>query len=603
MIRDPRRTPIVNEVVLHDAGGGRWLHFSDPVALVVADDVRQVVPCLRRIERLTRQKRLYAAGCVSYEAAPAFDPAFKTHHPTSFPLLWFGVYPPPTPIALPEPPTDSDLASLQWMPSVSKQEYCSAIARIKEYIARGATYQVNYTLRQHAPCPMRPWHLFLEMASNAPYAAFLETERHCVCSASPELFFQRRGPHVTCRPMKGTAPRGRTTKEDLAISGWLRGSEKNRAENAMIVDMVRNDLGRIALPGSVRVTRLFETEKYPTIWQMTSTVVGRTEASLTEIINSLFPCASITGAPKVSTMRIIADLENRPRNVYTGCIGFVTPEHDAQFSVAIRTVLVDKSNGLAEYGVGGGIVWDSIDTDEYEECSTKTRIVRDRRETTSFSLLETMLWTPQERYFLLDHHLLRLADSASYFGYPCNTSRIRNELAELENRFEGRSYRVRLLLEKTGQFVCQHEALSCPVVQRPRRLMIAPEPVDENDPFLYHKTTNRSVYESAAAACSGGGCDDVLLWNRQGQITETCVANVVVRLNGRLVTPPIECGLLAGTYRRWLLSRGIIAEAPIALDDLSPDSEIYLVNSVRKWQTAQLVIPAETGPSLRRTAV
>ena len=597
MISGPRRPPTVNDAVLRDAQSGRWLHFSDPAAVVVANDVSEVIPCLHRIERLTQQGHLYAAGCLSYEAASAFDPAFVTHPATSFPLLWFGVYRRPAPIVLPEPQTDFDLGSLDWTPSVSKPWYCGAIARIKNEIENGATYQVNYTMRQHARCLLRPWELFLEMGSNAPYAAFIDMERYAVCSASPELFFRRDGRQVTCRPMKGTAPRGRTTKEDLAISRWLRGSEKNRAENAMIVDMVRNDLGRIALPGSVRVTGLFETEKYPTVWQMTSTVVGRTEASLTGILSALFPCASITGAPKVNTMRIIAGLEDRPRNVYTGCIGFVTPEHDAQFSVAIRTVLVDKSSGLAEYGVGGGIVWDSV------ECSTKMRIVRDRRETGSFSLLETMLWTPRQGYFLLDHHLERLADSADYFGYCCDTERIRNELAARESRFPRRSHKVRLLLEKTGQVVCQHEALSSSGVRRPRRVMIAPGPVDENDPFLYHKTTNRSVYESAAAALGGCECDDVLLWNRRGQITETCVANVVVRLGGRLVTPPVECGLLGGTYRRWLLSRKIIAEAKIRLDDLSPVSEIYLINSVRKWQTARLVIPEEVGPSLRRKAV
>jgi para-aminobenzoate synthetase/4-amino-4-deoxychorismate lyase len=325
--------------------------------------------------------------------------------------------------------------------------------------------------------------------------------------------------------------------------------------------MVRNDMGRVAAVGSVQVASLFDVERYPTLWQMTSTVTAKTDVSLGDIMTALFPCASITGAPKPSTMQIIANLETMPRRVYTGCIGFIAPNKRAQFNVAIRTVLIDKEIGEAEYGVGGGIVWDSVSGDEYEECQVKARILTERRP--DFSLLETLLWTPEEGYFLLEYHLQRLRDSAAYFDFPENVDKIRD-----------------------GTISCQETMLTMTNEPQPVRLGIAPTPVDSANPFLYHKTTHRQVYDAARSGCPD--CDDVLLWNEQGEITETCIANVVLEFDGELVTPPVRCGLLPGTFRAWLLDQGIVREKVVTIKGLKRSKRIYLVNSVRKWRDAIL---------------
>ena len=295
----------------------------------------------------------------------AWTPRSKTRPGSGFPLVWFGLYPAPDVITSEQlfeaAPTHS--SDTPWSPSVKREAYDAAIAQIKDYIARGDTYQVNYTYRLSAPFAGDPLAFFLQIAGaqRAPHAAFVHLDRYCLLSASPELFFDLDGETIRSKPMKGTARRGLTSVEDEKQSTWLYHSEKNRAENVMIVDMVRNDIGRIARIGSVQVPELFSIEKYPTVRQMVSTVTGRTSAPMSDLFQALFPPASITGAPKARTMEIIRELETTPRRIYTGCIGFISPERKAQFNVAIRTVLVDRKEQRAEYGVGGGITWDSVE--------------------------------------------------------------------------------------------------------------------------------------------------------------------------------------------------------------------------------------------------
>ena len=363
----------VNEVVMRQ--GNDWLHFTNPHRVIQVDTLDDVLPALHEIEWQTQVNGWYAAGCISYEAASAFEPALQTRRAGgAFPYLWFGLYPRPQPISLPPPGRAKEI--LDWRPTVDRATYNSAIAEIKNHIAEGETYQVNYTMRLEAAFDGDPWKFFLHLSQEQnTYAAYLDTGRYVICSASPELFFRVDRDTVVCRPMKGTIQRGRTTAEDQKQSEWLKHSEKNRAENVMIVDMIRNDLGRIAETGSVCVPQLFETERYPTLWQMTSTVTARTNVSLKEILRALFPCASITGAPKVRTMSIIAELESTPRNIYAGSIGYIGPGRKAQFNVAIRTALIDRLDQQAEYGVGGGIVWDSTSQDEYAEALLKARLL------------------------------------------------------------------------------------------------------------------------------------------------------------------------------------------------------------------------------------
>jgi para-aminobenzoate synthetase/4-amino-4-deoxychorismate lyase len=353
----------------------------------------------------------------------------------------------------------------------------------------------------------------------------------------------------------------------------------------MIVDMIRNDLGRIAEVGSVHVPHLFQVERHPTLWQMTSTVAAECRKSLVQILSSLFPCASITGAPKIRTTRIIADLETSPRGIYTGSIGFLSPDRFAQFNVAIRTAVVDLQSGRASYGAGGGIVIDSSCEDEYTEALLKARVLTEKF--CEFSLLETMLWTPEEHYFLLELHLKRLADSASYFDYPIDLDHVTRKLTEMSGRYGPNPQRVRLLVDRNGHPDIEAAPLTLSGSALPLRVRLSPVPVHTADVFLYHKTTRRQTYETARKNCPG--CDDVLLWNERNELTESCAANIVVEIEGRLLTPPVESGLLAGTFRRSLLEQGKIREQRLPVGDLKKCSRIFLINSVRKWQKATLL--------------
>ncbi|HSW38807.1 MAG TPA: chorismate-binding protein, partial [Acidobacteriota bacterium] len=351
------------------------------------------------------------------------------------------------------------------------------------------------------------------------------------------------------------------------------------------VDMIRNDLGRIADIGSVDVPRLFETERHPTLWQMTSTVSALCGRSLVDILSALFPCASITGAPKIRTSAIIAELEPDSRRLYTGTIGYIGPCRRAQFNVAIRTAIIDRAGGCAEYGAGGGIVADSIPEEEYAEALLKARIFIEERP--AFSLLETILWTPADGYFLLDYHLRRIAGSASYFAYPLDMERVKKRLALEAENFGKMTVRVRLLVDDRGNEDIETILLPPGVLPRKARVCMAPWPVDSEDLRLYHKTTSRGVYDAARAGCKD--CDDVLLYNERGELTESSVANIVVEIDGELVTPPAASGLLEGTFRAFLLEQGVIGERVVRQDDLKRCSRIFLINSVRKWQEAVIV--------------
>ncbi len=582
--RESEGETVSDQIVLHDATAGRWLRFRNPHQVVAVNALRDVLPALDQIETWVNKNRWYAAGFLTYEASSAFDSAIVTHKPGGLPLLWFGLYSDPEEIDLPEP----DYSAYELgapIPSVGLSEYRQAIQYIKDYIQAGDTYQVNYTIRMEMPFTGDAWHLFLAMvrAQSPGYAGWVDTGRYAICSASPELFFRLEKGALTCKPMKGTVRRGRTQAEDIELAEWLHQSEKNRAENLMIVDMIRNDLGRVAETGSVSVPQLFEVERHHTLWQMTSTVTAECRKSVRELFQSLFPCASITGAPKVRTTEIIAELEPTPRGVYTGCIGFISPENFAQFSVAIRTAVVDKGTGKAEYGAGGGIVWDSVADDEFKEALLKARVLTEQRP--EFALLETILWTPEEGYFLLDYHMKRLVESADYFGYSIRPAEIRQKLEILTGEFSRSPQRIRCLLGANGDIRIESAELAA-AQEKPVQIRIAAEPMDTLDIFLYHKTTHRSSYEKALRSCPA--CDDVLLWNERREITESTIANVVVEIDGELLTPPVNSGLLAGTFRASLLEQGIIHERVVSLEDLKRCSRIYLINSVRKWREARL---------------
>lgn len=560
----------------------KWLHFVKPTKIITTTNIDAVQAALHEVEQSVFDDNLSAAGFLSYEAAPAFDKAFHVIPTKDFPLLWFGLYRKPSIFSLPKPV--NEFPPLIWKPTVEKEQYNAAIETIKECIAEGKTYQVNYTMRLRADFNGDAWNFFLHLVqSQNKYAAYVDTGRYIICSASPELFFELDGEEICGRPMKGTVKLGRTTYEDKKQADWLQNSIKNRAENVMIVDMVRNDLGRIAEVGSVKVPKLFTIERYPTLFQMTSTVTAKTRASLSEILNALFPCASITGAPKVSTMNIIAELETTPRRIYTGSIGYMTPKRKAQFNVAIRTALIDRQEGQIEYGVGGGIVWDSTSANEYDEALLKARVLTERPK--EFSLIETMLWTPKEGYFLCEKHIFRMEDSAHYFDFEFSREKLENYLDEMALKFSVPK-RVRILLNSRGELIGEAKDIAdsnSPLF----KASLAKRPVDSQDIFLFHKTTQREIYDDALKLAPG--CDDVLLFNEKAELTEFTIGNLVVELNGELVTPPIECGLLAGTFRSHLLDTNQVSERIIMKDDLAKCQKVYLVNSVRKWAEIEII--------------
>jgi para-aminobenzoate synthetase/4-amino-4-deoxychorismate lyase len=569
-------------VLLQDPQRGRWLLFTQPRKVVQATKPQDVLAALDEVRHAVEAGG-YAAGYVGYEAAGGLDPAMQTRLPTpGLPLLWFGIYESYTPIAQLPACEAGDLFTEPWQPSITQSQYNEAIAAIKQRIRDGDTYQVNFTLRLHNRFAGDPWKLFLRLqgAQQAHYGAYVRLGRHSICSASPELFFALDEGKVTCKPMKGTVKRGLTNAEDEQRSAWLHHSEKNRAENVMIVDMIRNDLGMVADVGSVEVEELFTVEKYPTVHQMTSTVVARTSCDALDILARMFPCASITGAPKVKTMEIIAGLESMPRGIYTGSIGYVAPQGRSQFNVAIRTVVVDSDTQTAEYGVGGGIVWDSEAADEYAECQTKAAILV--RPPQTFDLLETMLWDPVDGIFLLDAHVRRLVDSAEYFGIEVSAQSLLESLRSYTPAQPGLRQVLRVTWSRSaGLRIEEHEIK--PV--KGGRVDLAAQARPGVVPNLFHKTTEREFY--AGIKASQPGLQDVVLWTEHGEVSESTIANVVVRIGDEWVTPMASVGLLPGVFRAHLLATGVVREGVVSKGDFLTADDVYLVNSVRGWMRLQ----------------
>lgn len=577
---------MIERLVVRNTDKLEWLLFADPIDVLLTRHPARVLDVLNDVERRVNEEKLFAAGYVSYEAASGFDSAFVTSTESRLPLICFGLFPEVQHCDTLNYPDGEYVPSSLWQMSGSRDGYIDKLSLIRRQIELGNTYQINYTVRQRAVNITKPWELFLATAADAPYAAFVECNDHTIVSASPELFFRLNNEQLTSKPMKGTAPRGLTSAEDLTLRRKLNESHKNRAENVMITDMVRNDLGRIARPGSVNVPKLFEMEKYPTVWQMTSTVSAETGVSVAEIFQALFPCASVTGAPKVSSMEIIAALEDSPREVYTGAIGFICPNRQAQFNVAIRTAIIDRSSDEAVYGIGGGIVWDSDPDEEYLECLAKARILSNSSPAEDFELLETMLWMPEDGYFLLDGHLSRIRASAEYFDFEFDERLIQEALVNLAKRLPAQRHRVRLLLQRNGRFQIADTPIPIQSETPLQRIALAHEPIKIDTPFVYHKTTRREVYERAMR--TAGDVDDVLLWNEDGYITETSIANIVVHIDAERYTPSAECGLLPGTFREWLLQNGEIKERKIHVSEITPESELTLINSVRGEYSARL---------------
>ena len=553
-------------MIILDFPGGPRRVFREPVAVLEAASPEDVPSVLAEAEA-AGMRGLYAAGYVSYEAAPAFDGALRVCDGARMPLAWFEVYERCTD----EAAAPSPAGGVDWS-IPDRRDFVESVARIREEIAAGRTYQVNLTARLTAQLAADPLALYESMrrAQGVGYHAYLETGDFTILSASPELFFEMRGRHIRTRPMKGTRARGRFTEEDERAARELAASGKDQAENLMIVDLLRNDLGRVAETGSVEVTSLFHVEQYRTVFQMTSVIeaVLRPAVSLRDVFEALFPCGSVTGAPKISTMNLIAELEAAPREVYCGAIGVIEPGGDAIFNVPIRTVWVDNAGRRAVYGTGAGITFDSDPAAEYDEIVAKSAVLTE--EWPDFDLIETIRMQDFE-LIRLERHIARVMDSARYFGIWADESDIRAALAS--TLAPGRA-RVRLLVDQRG--TARAETLPFDDAE-PARIALAALPVQSSDRFLFHKTTHRRVYDDRRA-----GHWDVLLWNEREELTEFTRGNVVLELDGRLVTPARECGLLAGTYRAELLENGTIHEAVIEVEAVKRATRVWLINSLRE---------------------
>jgi para-aminobenzoate synthetase/4-amino-4-deoxychorismate lyase len=574
-----------------------------PSAVHEAWTLEQVEGVVAWAERRAAQGQ-WVALLLAYEAAPAFDAALAVHpsaqharagagRPGSVPLAWAACYQDmATSVARPDdgvgPAAPGPVA---WAPAIDEARFAADVSRVLAHITAGDTYQVNYTFPLTAPFAHDPWAWFQACARQArvPYPACIDLGSAVVMSLSPELFVERRGNRLTARPMKGTTRRGRWLEEDHRLARTLAESEKARAENVMIVDLLRNDIGRVAVTGSVRVSDLCALERYPTVWQLTSRIAAtlRADVDLWQVLRAVFPCGSVTGAPKVRTMEIIAALESSARGLYTGAICLIEPGGDLVASVPIRTAVYARATGTATFNVGAGITADSTAADEWAECLAKARVVRPAAVPEDASLFETLRL---ESGVLVRRsgHVDRLVQSATLFGWPVPAARIDEALDQVVRGHHTGIWRVRLVLDRSGGV--HAEAVPFRPDVRRWRVALAPTPVDTRSPLLFNKTTRREVYDEARA--SAPWADDVLLWNARGEITEATIANVVVELDGRRVTPPVSCGLLPGVFRQQLLSRGDVEERVVRVDDLARASRVWLVNSLREWIDVELVEPS-----------
>ncbi|HEY9026674.1 MAG TPA: chorismate-binding protein [Burkholderiaceae bacterium] len=577
-----------------DAGAAPLrLAFGAPRELLRATSLDDVAPLLARVDALARAGA-WCVGYLCYEAAGAFDEAFETHAPSdpSRPLASFAVYDAPLSGGA---AFDSDAAAtVHWTGGPQREAFDSTIAEILRAIADGEVYQVNATAPLVGTLQGDALALFVALRRAQPnaYAAYLDFGSDAlpddrILSVSPELFFDWRDGRLLARPMKGTAPRGATPQEDAAQAEFLRTAAKERAENLMIVDLLRNDLSRLAEPHSVRVPRLFHTEAWPTVWQMSSDVVAATRpgTTLAQVFGALFPCGSITGAPKVQAMHLIHALEPEPRGIYCGAIGVVQPGGAATFNVPIRTLALrdDGATTRVRCGIGSGITADATAAGEWDEWRHKRAFVD--RASQAFELLETLRL--EDGVFVdVDAHLARMSEAAAHFGFASPLAAAHEALDALRRAHAGGRRRVRLLASRTGAARAQAFALA--PTPAPVRVRLADRPLaGSTGEFVRFKTTQRAHYD--AFAPDGDDIFDTLLWNVRGQLTEFTRGNVALRIGGRWLTPALRCGLLPGIARARLLREGVIEEAVLLRDDLARAQELAFFNSLRGWLEARLL--------------
>ncbi len=573
--------------------------YRRPVRVVEARTVAEVLPALDML-RAARDAGLHAAGFLSYDAAAAFEPVLGMPRATDAPLLWLGLFEGNEEIPAADVPALLPDPAGAWIapprPGIDQATYHDQFARVLDLIAAGDVYQINLSYRatvRHAGDPLALY-AQLRARAQAGFGALIDTGTDVLLSLSPELFFALDDQRLTCRPMKGTVRRGATLAEDRALAASLSADPKQRAENLMIVDLMRNDLSRIARPGSVAVPALFSVEIYPTVHTMVSTVTAdlAEDRDAIDVLAALFPCGSVTGAPKIRAMQAIAEVEQAspPRGVYTGAIGRLDADGDAMFNVAIRTLAIRRGDAHdlpgGSFGVGGGIVADSKVHEEWDECLAKGDFLTSD---SSFDLIETMAFDPETGMPLLERHLARMKASADLFGFPFDRHAVRNELQAATFRLR-RARRIRLVLAKSGAIAVEVSPMpEAPVM--PVETGIVPLPVDPSDFRLRHKASDRAFHDRAR-----DGRFEILFTDREGYLTEGSFTSIFVERDGKLVTPPLARGLLPGVLRADLIAAGRAVECDLTPADLV--GGFFIGNALRGLIPAIVAVANGTDPGL-----
>ncbi|WP_343527421.1 aminodeoxychorismate synthase component I [Sphingomonas sp.] len=579
----PRPTPPF--VLLDDArvGGAAARLYTRPVEIVTAHAHGEVASALSTL-RQARARGLHAVGFLAYEAGAAFEPGVPVRTPEG-PLLWFGLfqgYDTVDPLALLPDPAGACVGAL--VPEGGPARHAEQFAQAQALIAAGDLYQVNLTFRAEVPVSGDPLALYagLRARSRAGWGAVVETGEATILSLSPELFFALEDGRLTARPMKGTARRHGDPATDARVAQALREDPKQRAENLMIVDLMRNDLSRVARPGSVAVPELFAVEPYPTVHQMVSTVTAdlAERYDAVDVLAALFPCGSITGAPKIRAMQAIGEIEDSPRGLYTGAIGRLDANGDAMFNVAIRTLTLPSGRDRAVLGLGSGIVADSVAADEWDECLAKAAFLTGA--VSDFDLIETMAFDPVEGIQHLEAHLARMKASAAALGFVFNRHDARNELQAATFRLR-EPRRVRMLLARGGALAIEVGPGPAPfdgVVP----VQVVPLPVSPQDLRLRHKTSARGFYDAARIAA---GTPEVVFEAPDGSLTEGSFTSLFVERGDMLVTPPLAQGLLPGVLRAHLIETGRAVEGRVCRTDIQDG--FLLGNALRGLFRARMV--------------
>ncbi|AGK59307.1 para-aminobenzoate synthase subunit I [Hyphomicrobium denitrificans 1NES1] len=574
--------------------------FEHPAEIIRADGPEDVDAALAALTSGI-SRRLHAAGFFSYELGYLLEPRLASLLPErrKMPLLWFGLYKAPREMMGSEVqewlneeaignPTLGELAH-----SWDSASYLKRFEQVQNNIKSGDIYQLNLTFKAKFNLQGSPLALYrdLRLKQRVAYAGLVDTGDVTILSASPELFIKQNGRVIETRPMKGTAPRAGTLEADSEVRAALSKDVKNRAENLMIVDLMRNDLGRIADPGSVSVTDLFTVETFKTLHQMTSGVRAELKPciGIVDILKAIFPPGSITGAPKIRAMELIRELETEPRGVYCGAIGRFSPDGTALFNVAIRTTVIDR-RGVGEMGIGSGIVADSDGAKEYAECLLKMKFLTDpvRR----FELIETMLYESGKGIWLRSYHLARLAASAAYFGFVFDASKVRDAIEAVTSTQRDERLRVRLLLDEDGVVTVTATPQPPTADDAIMRYVVSDSRLNSSDLFLYHKTTRRELYDREWKHYADTlGADEVIYLNEAGELAEGSRTSIFISRGGKLLTPRLAAGVLPGTLRAALIDEGRAAEARLTIQDLNGAAEIYLGNSVRGLVRAEPLVP------------